>query len=173
MRASSTTTSSSAFPYGPDSDAVNLLPESEQQRQQLLRLLLNKKADKPPSPDLSQSTYRIDLPIDPNSATSRRPPGGGYLAIPESRGRRQSSEDRSVWQLQNLRNLIPGSKEIVVEGRENADGGAGGRSASPREARRAEIERGGATISQRPSQETISSSIMQTPPVDQFHGGYI
>lgn len=170
IRASSTTSYNSAFPYGPDSDAVNFLPESEQQRQQLLRLLLNKKADKPPSPDSSQSTYRIDLPSERNAQGTRKV-GGGYLAIPESRGRRRSSEERGIWQMQNLRNLIPGNKELQIERREN-DSGREGRSPSPREMRRAEIERG--TLSVRPSQETLSSITPSLPMgQQQIAGEYI
>ncbi|KAH0541946.1 hypothetical protein FGG08_003578 [Glutinoglossum americanum] len=40
----------------------SLLPEDEQTRQQLLRLLLKNDADKPPSSGTSLSTFRIDLP---------------------------------------------------------------------------------------------------------------
>ncbi|KAI4159643.1 MAG: hypothetical protein LQ342_006410 [Letrouitia transgressa] len=43
-------------------ESINLLPEDEMQRQQLLRLLLQRENGKKLSPDLSQSTFRIDLP---------------------------------------------------------------------------------------------------------------
>ncbi|KAL8971420.1 MAG: hypothetical protein Q9183_001067 [Haloplaca sp. 2 TL-2023] len=45
-----------------DGESYHLLPEDEMQRQQLLRLLLQRENDKKPSPDASQSTFRIDLP---------------------------------------------------------------------------------------------------------------
>ena len=44
-----------------DSESAHLLPEDEQQRQQLQRLLLRTDGDKT-SPAASQSTFRIDLP---------------------------------------------------------------------------------------------------------------
>ena len=44
------------------SESINLLPETELQRQQLLRLLLQKEGDKKSSPAASQSTFWIDLP---------------------------------------------------------------------------------------------------------------
>ncbi|KAL8915195.1 MAG: hypothetical protein Q9171_000314 [Xanthocarpia ochracea] len=45
-----------------DSESYHLLPEDEMQRQQLLRLLLQRENSKKVSPDTSQSTFRIDLP---------------------------------------------------------------------------------------------------------------
>ncbi|KAL8770986.1 MAG: hypothetical protein Q9209_003405 [Squamulea sp. 1 TL-2023] len=45
-----------------DSESYHLLPEDEMQRQQLLRLLLQRENSKKVSPDASQSTFRIDLP---------------------------------------------------------------------------------------------------------------
>lgn len=168
MRSSSTTSYNSAFPYDPDSDVVSLPPESEQQRKQLLRLLLNKRSDKPPSPDSSQATFRIDLPGEPHSLSARRAVEG-YLALPESRGRRRNHEHRSTWQMQNLRNLIPGGKELQIE-RNGSANGTTDRSPSPRELRRVEIERGDG--SPRRSQETIST----TPSLSMHQqriGGYV
>ncbi|KAL8675527.1 MAG: hypothetical protein Q9168_000039 [Polycauliona sp. 1 TL-2023] len=45
-----------------DSESYHLLPEDEMQRQQLLRLLLQRENSKKVSTDASQSTFRIDLP---------------------------------------------------------------------------------------------------------------
>ncbi|KAL8981883.1 MAG: hypothetical protein Q9205_003452 [Flavoplaca limonia] len=45
-----------------DSESYHLLPEDEMQRQQLLRLLLQRESSKKVSPNASQSTFRIDLP---------------------------------------------------------------------------------------------------------------
>ncbi|KAL8738427.1 MAG: hypothetical protein Q9181_000798, partial [Wetmoreana brouardii] len=45
-----------------DSQSYDLLPEDEMQRQQLLRLLLQRENSKKSSEDVSQSTFRIDLP---------------------------------------------------------------------------------------------------------------
>ncbi|KAL8873630.1 MAG: hypothetical protein Q9174_000931 [Haloplaca sp. 1 TL-2023] len=45
-----------------DGESYHLLPEDEMQRQQLLRLLLQRENHKKPSPDASQSTFHIDLP---------------------------------------------------------------------------------------------------------------
>ncbi|KAL8995413.1 MAG: hypothetical protein Q9169_004858 [Polycauliona sp. 2 TL-2023] len=45
-----------------DSESYHLLPEDEMQRQQLLRLLLQRETSKKVSPNASQSTFRIDLP---------------------------------------------------------------------------------------------------------------
>ncbi|KAL9605564.1 MAG: hypothetical protein Q9179_001222, partial [Wetmoreana sp. 5 TL-2023] len=45
-----------------DSESYHLLPEDEMQRQQLLRLLLQRGNSKKSSEDVSQSTFRIDLP---------------------------------------------------------------------------------------------------------------
>ncbi|KAL9107756.1 MAG: hypothetical protein Q9227_007378 [Pyrenula ochraceoflavens] len=190
---SSTSTSystSNAFPYGPDSDAVNLLPESEQQRKQLLRLLLNRNVDKPPSPDFSSTTYHITLP--PGENGNARPPTSynasrGYLAIPDSvqshsqsqsrRNSNSSPDRRGVWQMQNLRNLLPGSKELPVERKQSLHDRLG-RSPSPREIRRAEIEQGG---SPQPSPDMFPA-VFHSPPMErgrfgggpgQGQGGYI
>lgn len=45
-----------------DGESIHLLPEDEQQRQQLLGLLVQRDAGKKVSPEASQSTFRIDLP---------------------------------------------------------------------------------------------------------------
>ena len=72
-----------------DSESITLLPENELQRQQLLRLLLQKEGDKKSSPN--QSTYWIDLPDSlklGRHAKSTTP----FLAPPHTmpEGRRQS-----------------------------------------------------------------------------------
>ena len=60
------------------SDGEALLPEDEQQRQQLLRLLLQRDGKKVSS-ELSRSTYRIDLPTDMRrSATHLSAPQNVY-----------------------------------------------------------------------------------------------
>lgn len=46
----------------PDGEHIQLLPEDEQQRRQLLRLLRERDAGRGVSPEASQSTFRIDLP---------------------------------------------------------------------------------------------------------------
>lgn len=48
--------------HTPDNEHIQLLPEDEQQRRQLLRLLRERDADRGVSPEASQSTFRIDLP---------------------------------------------------------------------------------------------------------------
>jgi hypothetical protein len=81
----------------PDSESTMLLPEGELQRQQLLRLLLQKESDKA-SPQTAQATFRIDIPD--TAKLSHRPsapdlaaaaPLATHLAAPshvyESRGR--------------------------------------------------------------------------------------
>ncbi|MCJ1395467.1 hypothetical protein MMC18_008353 [Xylographa bjoerkii] len=62
-----------------DSESLTLLPEDELQRQQLLRLLLQKEGDKA-SPAASQSTFRIDIPE--NSKVSAATTTTTYLAAP-------------------------------------------------------------------------------------------
>ena len=52
------------------SDTVNLLPEDEMQRRQLLHLLSQKEAGKP-SPAASQTTFKIDLPNELRRQASR------------------------------------------------------------------------------------------------------
>ena len=61
-----------------NSDGESLLPEDEMQRQQLLRLLLQRDGKKVSS-ELSRSTYRIDLPNDTRrSATHLSAPQNVY-----------------------------------------------------------------------------------------------
>ncbi|KAL9588884.1 MAG: hypothetical protein Q9203_002322, partial [Teloschistes exilis] len=43
-------------------ESYHLVPEDEMQRQQLLRLLLQRENSKKPSPEAGQSTFHIDLP---------------------------------------------------------------------------------------------------------------
>jgi len=108
------------------------LPDDELQRQQLERLLYQQTAHRAPSPDAQSNTYRIDLP-SPSSPDYQR-----HLAVPANTGRARSqsagnNQERSTWQLQNLRNLLPGKRQTT-----QAD-----RWKDPRERRREEIERAG------------------------------
>lgn len=48
--------------HTPDGEHIQLLPEDEQQRRQLLRLLREHDVGRGISPEASQSTFRIDLP---------------------------------------------------------------------------------------------------------------
>lgn len=48
--------------HTPDGESIHLLPEDEQQRQQLMGLLVQRDTGKKVSPEASQSTFRIDLP---------------------------------------------------------------------------------------------------------------
>jgi len=94
-----------------DSAAMKLLPDlpsEELQRQQLERLLFKQNTDRAPSPDAQSNTYHIDLPSAENPNDER------HLSVPSKNGRiRSSSEgtERSSWQLQNLRNLLPGKRQ--------------------------------------------------------------
>ncbi|MCJ1417871.1 hypothetical protein MMC32_004216 [Xylographa parallela] len=63
-----------------DSESHTLLPEDELQRQQLLRLLLQKEGDKA-SPAVSQSTFRIDIPEN-SKASATATTTATYLAAP-------------------------------------------------------------------------------------------
>ncbi|KAI4251637.1 MAG: hypothetical protein LQ352_004731 [Teloschistes flavicans] len=48
--------------HNSDGESYHLVPEDEMQRQQLLRLLLQRENSKKPSPEAGQSTFHIDLP---------------------------------------------------------------------------------------------------------------
>ncbi|MCJ1283142.1 hypothetical protein MMC26_002469 [Xylographa opegraphella] len=63
-----------------DSESNTLLPEDELQRQQLLRLLLQKEGDKA-SPAVSQSTFRIDIP-ETSKVSAAPTTTTTYLAAP-------------------------------------------------------------------------------------------
>lgn len=63
------------------SESINLLPEDELQRQQLLRLLLQKEGDKKSSPAASQSTFWIDLPDSLKHGRETKQPTS-YLSPP-------------------------------------------------------------------------------------------
>lgn len=69
-------------------DSSALLTEDDAQRQQLLRLLRKSNADRAPSPALSQSTYRIDLPESVNVARQsnmyNQYPTPSHLAAPRN-----------------------------------------------------------------------------------------
>lgn len=45
-------------------DGTPLLSEEEMQRRQLFRLLQERNADRPATPDLVRNTYRLDLPVN-------------------------------------------------------------------------------------------------------------
>ena len=99
-------------PESTDSAAIKLLPDlpnEELQRQQLERLLFKRNADRAPSPDAQSNTYRIDLPSPDNETRGR------HLSVPSNSGRPRSSSagaEKSTWQMQNLRNLLPGKRQI-------------------------------------------------------------
>ena len=57
--------------YHPDSSTDKMLPETEQQRQQLQGLLLQPKNAKHGSPDTNQSTFQIRLPPSNDHRSSR------------------------------------------------------------------------------------------------------
>jgi len=88
-------------------DSSSLLTEDDAQRQQLLRLLRKSNTDRAPSPALSQSTYRIDLPEPVNIARQsnvyNQYPIQSHLApvgtIYEGRSRSQPPPiaERMVW----------------------------------------------------------------------------
>ena len=113
VRASDNRQREPRHPENTDSAAVKLLPElpsEELQRQQLQRLLFKRNADRAPSPDAQSNTYRIDLPSPENSSDDR------HLSIPGTSGRIRSSSEgtgRSSWQLQNLKNLLPGRMQAL------------------------------------------------------------
>lgn len=71
--------------HTPHGDYIQLLPEHEQQRQQLLRLLRECGASRGVSPEASQSTFRIDLPQNlRRSTTIISTPDSVYEAQPRS-----------------------------------------------------------------------------------------
>ena len=100
------------------------LPEDELQRQQLLRLLLKRDADRVPSPDSQSNTYHIDLPTSPNKARLFSLPGEGRSV--------SLGSERSGWQLKDIFPFRRASPSM-----ESAR--------SPRELRREEIENGTAS----------------------------
>ena len=57
--------------HHPDSSADKMLPETEQQRQQLLRLLLQQESAIHGSPDANQSTFQIRIPPSNDHRSSR------------------------------------------------------------------------------------------------------
>ena len=91
-------------------DSSSLLTEDDAQRQQLLRLLRKSNTDRAPSPALSQSTYRIDLPESVNIARQsnvyNQYPVQSHLApvgtIYEGRARSQPPPiaERTTWDSQ-------------------------------------------------------------------------
>lgn len=96
-------------------DTSSLLTEDDAQRQQLLLLLRKSNTDRAPSPALSQSTYRIDLPetvnIGRQSNVYNQYPVQSHLApvgtIYDGRARSQPPPiaERTVWAPQ-----IPGGQ---------------------------------------------------------------
>ena len=103
----------------------SMIPEDEQQRQQLLRLLLSREVARAPSPD-GESTYHIDLP-DPLN-------GNDYLRVPNP----GNSADESS---------LPGSGtryqlSKLLGGVNRAQNHIADSFIDPRQRRREEIERG-------------------------------
>ena len=72
-----------------DGESIHLLPEDEMQRQQLLRLLLQRENGVRPSPEASQSTFRIDLPDSIRRAET-------HLTAPQNIYESRDSRSRSV-----------------------------------------------------------------------------
>lgn len=99
-----------------------MIPEDEQQRQQLLRLLLRREAARQPSPD-RESTYRIDLP-DPLN-------GNDYLRVPNPADESSLPGSGTRYQLSKL-----------LGGVNRAGGQTVDSFVDPRQRRREEIERG-------------------------------
>lgn len=91
-------------------DSSSLLLEDDAQRQQLLRLLRKTDGDRAPSPALSQSTYRIDLPESVNVARQshiyEQHLTPNYIATPEiayegrSRSQPPTTAQRTPWESQ-------------------------------------------------------------------------
>lgn len=73
-----------------DSESINLLPEDEQQRQQLLRLLMAREGKKSSS---DASTFRIDLP------DNLRRSGATYLQAPQHTYEARQGRSLSGWHL--------------------------------------------------------------------------
>ena len=94
-----------------DSESITLLPENELQRQQLLRLLLQKESDKKTSSD--QSTYRIDLP-DSLKLSRHSKPTTPFLAPPPTvpEGRRQTYTSQLDEQFARMRGQV---REVPVD----------------------------------------------------------
>lgn len=109
-----------------DRDSVgsvsNMIPEDEQQRQQLLHLLLKREVARAPSPD-SESTYRIDLP-DPLN-------GNDYLRVPHAANDGSAPDTGTRFQLSKL-----------LGGANRARSHTADSFIDPRQRRREEIERG-------------------------------
>ena len=141
-------------PSSIDNSAAKLLPDlpdDELQRQQLERLLFKNTNNRAPSPDAQTNTYRIDIP-SPYS-----PNHGRHLSVPENNyGRVRSysagnNNERSGWQLQNLRNLLHSRRQQADSWKD------------PRERRREEIERAGYD----------ARTAMLRMPANAHDGGYI
>lgn len=101
----------------------NMVPEDEQQRQQLLRLLLSREAARAPSPD-GESTYRIDLPDPLND----------YLRVPNPANPAEDSSLPGSGTRYQLSKLLGGVNRTRSH---TADSFV-----DPRQKRREEIERG-------------------------------
>ncbi|KAK2762115.1 hypothetical protein FQN54_001122 [Arachnomyces sp. PD_36] len=89
-------------------DGTALLSEDDMQRQQL-RNLLKQTSNRSPSPEISQNTFRIDLPGEDTS--SQRGRSERYLTLPQNTYSRSSSKTPSItieesppsWEMNNLR----------------------------------------------------------------------
>jgi len=122
-------------------DSSSLLPEDDAQRQQLLRLLRKSDADRAPSPALSQSTYRIDLPETVNVARQsnmyNQYPSPSHLATPQT-----VHEGRSRSQPPPTPERVPGVSQMMGGYGNNGSTSTLSRdlSSASREQRRQEIE---------------------------------
>lgn len=103
----------------------NMIPDDEQQRQQLLHLLLDRAAARAPSPD-GRSTYRIDLPDSLN--------GNDYLRVPNPANGAENSSAPGTGTRFQLSKLLGGVNRTRSH---TADSFV-----DPRQRRREEIERG-------------------------------
>jgi hypothetical protein len=111
-------------------DDASLLTTDEMQRRQLLRLLFNKDTDRAPSPDATQSTFRIDMP-DVNSPRE----GARYLSLPNtSHDYRSRSAPPVSWEMR------PSPRHSTWERPPSAYLQSRDTSPSSRDLRRAEIE---------------------------------
>ena len=99
--------------HHPDSSADKMLPETEQQRQQLLRLLLQQENAKHGSPDAIQSTFQIGIPPS-NDHRGSRSTMGTLRNLP--RGARSAYEiTNSVYGRQDYNEPLAAPMDSVQE----------------------------------------------------------
>lgn len=103
------------------------MPETEAQRQQLLRLLLKRDVDRAPTPEAAQNTFRIDIPdegVGPSGESQ-------YLALPSN-----TNPNMKASALATQRNSAGSWEMQQMQARWSRDS-----SSSTREQRRSQIER--------------------------------